>query len=484
MNIFGKLNNSMDDQDEVKINPLTLSFSSDIMNESFSIYQATKALRVFRLSILLAIVIYIVFGFIQSIILSNPADSITIIRVFGIVFFISFYFLSFTSYFTQNYQKFVTLFIIGGGINVILITIAGENFLYVGLILALIYAHSLLRMKFINATLSTWLLVVTYLIISLSSDVLTASQNINSAFFLSSANILGMFASYGIEFYMRSEFLKTHLLKQKSKELESEYRRKSDELEAARQIQLSMIPQVLPEHPNLDITVCMCTASEIGGDYYDFHLSEDNTLTFTIGDATGHGAQAGAMVTAIKTLFSNYAPYMEITEFLKKANHFIKQIKLPKLFMSLAVGKIRSDILEVSGIGLPPLLIFRAKDGLVEEIPLKGMPLGSFMNFPFIKRKIRLFPNDILVFMTDGLPELFNVDQEMFGTQKIKDIVASNSSASAQEILQKINNQALLWNSNHQQDDMTIMIMKSKVRSYMRNESITRKPAMELLKTS
>ncbi|MCK7523473.1 MAG: hypothetical protein MZV64_40370 [Ignavibacteriales bacterium] len=147
------------------------------------------------------------------------------------------------------------------------------------------------------------MLVISYQISSAIWGSVTIAEIINSSFFLSSANTLGMFASYGIEYYMRSEYLKSYLLKEKSAELNNEYVRKSNELESARQIQLSMLPQALPEHPELEIAVTMQTASEIGGDYYDFHLAEDNTLTFAIGDATGHGAKAGAMVTAIKTLF-------------------------------------------------------------------------------------------------------------------------------------------------------------------------------------
>ena len=71
-----------------------------------------------------------------------------------------------------------------------------------------------------------------------------------------------------------------------------EYERKSAELEEARRFQLSMLPKEVPHHPDYDIAVFTHTATEVGGDYYDFHVERDGAMSVTIGDATGHGARA------------------------------------------------------------------------------------------------------------------------------------------------------------------------------------------------
>lgn len=448
------------------LNPFTLNFLSKNLNEKFNIDLVKRTLWLSRGSILFAIGLYLIYGILDEYILPLAEAEVITIRMVGILIFGIVLALTFISGLQKYYQLIMMLFIVLGGMDVAWLVLISEHYggygIYVGLILTIIYAHSLLRLRFMLATFSTWLLVIFYISAAILLNDIPLQNLINNIFFLIAANMLGMFASYGIEYYMRSDFWKAQQIDEQSKLLESEYKRKSNELEAARQIQLSMLPQVLPQHPRLDIAVCMCTASEIGGDYYDFHLSDDDNLTFAIGDATGHGAQAGAMVTAIKTLFSNYAPHMEITEFLKKANHFVKQIKLPRLYMSLAVGKIKNDTLEISGIGLPPLFIFRSLKDSIEEVPLKGMPLGSFMNFPFIKRTIKLYPDDTLVFMTDGLPELFNTKKEMFGYQQVKDIVVSNISKPVNDILKEINQNAVSWNPDQQQDDMTLLVMKMK----------------------
>ena len=85
--------------------------------------------------------------------------------------------------------------------------------------------------------------------------------------------------------------------------LEIENERKTKELEEAKQLQLSMLPKSLPNLPHLDIAVYMKTATEVGGDYYDFHVHPDGTLTVILGDATGHGMMSGMMVSIMKSLF-------------------------------------------------------------------------------------------------------------------------------------------------------------------------------------
>src|ERR1017187_10081615 len=75
--------------------------------------------------------------------------------------------------------------------------------------------------------------------------------------------------------------------------LDIENERKSKELESAKELQLSLLPNNIPSLENINIACFMETAAEVGGDYYDFFLSDENILTTIIGDATGHGLKAG-----------------------------------------------------------------------------------------------------------------------------------------------------------------------------------------------
>ena len=132
-----------------------------------------------------------------------------------------------------------------------------------------------------------------------------------------------------------------------------------------------MLPKELPQLPHLEIGVFMKTATEVGGDYYDFKLHDDGTLTAVIGDATGHGMQAGTMVAATKSLFNALADEPKLIEFLKKGTKAIKAMGLKKMFMALTIAKFQDHHMQIAaaGIGLAYLVFgfFAALQGMVEE---------------------------------------------------------------------------------------------------------------------
>ena len=147
--------------------------------------------------------------------------------------------------------------------------------------------------------------------------------------------------------------------KLRAQKAEAENERKTKELEEARQLQLSMLPKELPVIPNLDIAVYMKTATEVGGDYYDFHVGMDGTLTVVIGDATGHGLKAGTMVTTAKSLFSSHADDDDIIKTFHEFTRVIKNMRMHLMSMCLSIIKINGDKLKISAAGMPPALLYR-----------------------------------------------------------------------------------------------------------------------------
>ncbi|MBL8205837.1 MAG: hypothetical protein JNM09_16505, partial [Blastocatellia bacterium] len=107
--------------------------------------------------------------------------------------------------------------------------------------------------------------------------------------------------------------------------VKAENERRAAELEEARQLQLSMLPKQLPQLPHLDLAAYMKTASEVGGDYYDFHLSDDGTLTIAVGDATGHGLKAGTLVSSVKSLFVSLAYHPDIPHIFHRISAVLKE---------------------------------------------------------------------------------------------------------------------------------------------------------------
>jgi serine phosphatase RsbU (regulator of sigma subunit) len=242
--------------------------------------------------------------------------------------------------------------------------------------------------------------------------------------------------------------------------LQTEYDRKSGELEEARRFQLSLLPKALPEHPGLEIAVSMQTATEVGGDYYDFHLGADGALTAAVGDATGHGARAGTMVTAVKSLFSAFAGQRGPRDLLDEAARAVRRMELERMAMGLAVVRLQDGALTLSSAGMPPVLVYRAGSGHAEEIILQGMPLGGFAQ-EYEDRRLDLSPGDVILMMTDGLPELANGEGDPLGYPKVRALFEELGSRTPGEIIAGLNHAAEAWAEGEPvKDDVTLVAMR------------------------
>jgi serine phosphatase RsbU (regulator of sigma subunit)/ligand-binding sensor domain-containing protein len=244
---------------------------------------------------------------------------------------------------------------------------------------------------------------------------------------------------------------------------EAENDRKSKELEEARQLQLSMLPKELPQLPNLDIAVYMKTATEVGGDYYDFNVGMDGTLTVVIGDATGHGMKAGTMVTAAKSLFNTHAANPDILFTFNEITRCIKKMHIHMLSMCLTILKIQGNNIEMSAAGMPPALIYRKQDMAVEEVVLKGMPLGAVSDFPYKLKQSTINPGDTMLLLSDGLPELFKKDREMFSYERVVQEFSKCAHKSPEEIIEDLKTAGSDWVEDEDpDDDVTFVVIKVK----------------------
>jgi serine phosphatase RsbU (regulator of sigma subunit) len=243
--------------------------------------------------------------------------------------------------------------------------------------------------------------------------------------------------------------------------VKAESERRAKELEEARQLQLSMLPKKLPALPQLDIAAYMKTASEVGGDYYDFHLGEDGTLTVAVGDATGHGLKAGTLVASVKSLFVSLADHPDITHVFARMSRVLKEMKLRGLFMAMTVAKVRGDQLRVSIAGMPPVLICRAPTGAVEEIAIRALPLGGLANYQYRQQELTLAAGDVIVLMSDGLPERFNAEGEMLDDMRIHQTLAVIAHQPSEQIINELVRLGDEWGAGRpQDDDITFVVLK------------------------
>ncbi len=245
--------------------------------------------------------------------------------------------------------------------------------------------------------------------------------------------------------------------------VEAENQRQAKELEEARQLQLSMLPKKLPNIAGLEIAAFMRPATEVGGDYYDFHEGVDGTLTVAVGDATGHGLKAGTVVTATKSLFNNLADAPDIPDTLKQISRSLKKMNLRGLFMALTILKIKDNRVKIGSAGMPSVLIYRNATGQVEEIAQKALPLGSVARLNYREQEFSLAAGDRIVLMSDGFPEMFNEENELFGYDQAEKIILKNSHLAPTELIESFLDAAKKWaGSRPPDDDVTFVVLQSK----------------------
>jgi serine phosphatase RsbU (regulator of sigma subunit) len=242
--------------------------------------------------------------------------------------------------------------------------------------------------------------------------------------------------------------------------LEADNKRKTKELEEAREFQLSLLPKELPNLKNVNVSARMLTATEVGGDYYDYFI-KGNKLTVVIGDATGHGTKAGNMVVAIKSLFNSISPDENQLDFFNRCNKIIKNMQMDKMYMALTLVNIEENKVSISSAGMPQILYFNSSKNELEEILLKGMPIGAVNNFPYAQYNLEVSQKDFLFLYSDGIIEQFNEKKEMFGIERLKEIVLSSVKDSPELLFDKLIDEVNIWKGeNPQQDDITFMAIK------------------------
>ena len=261
---------------------------------------------------------------------------------------------------------------------------------------------------------------------------------------------------------IRESALRIKATEAEKRALQIENERKTKELEEARQLQLSMLPKKLPQLPNLEIAAFMRTATEVGGDYYDFR-QDNGSLYVAFGDATGHGLQAGTMVTLMKGFFTSDSSKLGMPEFMNHCSKMIKEIELGRILMSFSYLKIDNNKIHITSAGMPPIYFYNCADGIVEELVIQGMPLGAMKSFPYkvVEKEIR--SGDTLLLITDGLPEQMNTNEQMFDYPLVKDHFSKLANHDANDIIEQLVKAGDSWMSGRpQDDDITFVVIRVK----------------------
>jgi len=236
------------------------------------------------------------------------------------------------------------------------------------------------------------------------------------------------------------------------------------ELRIAKEIQLGMIPHIFPPFPNLpeiDLYATLISAREVGGDLYDFFLIDDNLLCFAIGDVSGKGVPSSLFMAVTRTLLRSTAEKGKSTaDIVKSLNKTLSLNNDSNMFVTLFVGIIdtKTGTLTFCNAGHNPPVLIR-ENGETGFFPItKSIPVGLFEDYEYIEETSKIFDKDQLFLYTDGVTEAEDIDNNLYGNDKLLDIISKNKKSSPKELIEVVKNDISVHVNGHtQSDDLTML---------------------------
>ncbi len=252
------------------------------------------------------------------------------------------------------------------------------------------------------------------------------------------------------------------------KTITAEKERISTELEVAKHIQSSVLPNIFPPFPNRDdinLYAMMRPAKEVGGDFYDFFLIDDGHLAITIADVSGKGVPAALFMMAAKTMIKNAGlAKMSPDEIFYHVNNQLYENNQESMFVTSFMGivNLKTGDLTFANAGHNPPVIIR-KDKSVEWMESKNnFVLAGMKNMKFMKQHFKLNRGDTILLYTDGVTETENKEKQLYSNERLIDFLKNipdtyqNPNVLLKEILKDVDNFA---NGAQQSDDITMLAL-------------------------
>jgi serine phosphatase RsbU (regulator of sigma subunit) len=242
--------------------------------------------------------------------------------------------------------------------------------------------------------------------------------------------------------------------------------RVAKELELAAKIQKELLPREIPKMPGLDLSAGLLPAEEIGGDCYDFLKIDENNLMFYLGDVTGHGVPSGIVVSIANALIYNYAGQADMTKILADVNKILKAKTTSSMFLTLVMMHWDSSVnkFQYVSAGHEQLIHYHAKDKKVTMAPAGGIALGMVPDISQMTeiQEIQMEPGDVVIAYSDGIPEAWKNEKEIYGMARLKRAVSEYSDLPTAIAIRNalIADVKEFTGKYKQQDDITVMVMK------------------------
>ena len=239
------------------------------------------------------------------------------------------------------------------------------------------------------------------------------------------------------------------------------------ELEFAKTIQVSTLPCVFPPYPDrtdIDIHATMDTAKEVGGDFYDFYLLDENRLAFLMADVSGKGISAAMFMMKAKTLIKSFADQeSDVSKILTRVNADLCENNEAGMFVTCWMGilDLKTYTVYFANAGHNPPLV-RRKDGGFEYFKSRpGFVLAGMEGVRYKSGELKLMPGDEIFLYTDGVTEATDAHDELYGEDRLKAALDKLEGASAKEICLGVKRDVDAFvGETPQFDDMTMLCLR------------------------
>ncbi|MGL5964751.1 MAG: GAF domain-containing SpoIIE family protein phosphatase [Fusobacteriaceae bacterium] len=244
-----------------------------------------------------------------------------------------------------------------------------------------------------------------------------------------------------------------------------EKERISKELEVASRMQKKIIPKDMTNVFGLDIANYFEPAREIGGDFYDYYIYNDETFYLTIADVSGKGVPAAFLMALARSILRTLSTNgITPRENLDALNKIIYSDIAENMFITVMHCRYdyNTKILSYSNAGHNPMVVYRAASDSIELHAVKGVAIGFIKNYGYRQSELKLEKGDVVVLYTDGITEAENQRKELFGMDKLKETIYKNRYEDAETIKKKL----LIvledfTEEQEQSDDLTFVILKN-----------------------
>ena len=235
------------------------------------------------------------------------------------------------------------------------------------------------------------------------------------------------------------------------------------EVQLARQIQQTFLPESLPEFQEWELAARWKTARQVGGDFYDVFDLPDNKLGLFIADVSDKGVPAALFMALTRTLV-RAAVIEAVTpaEALRRVNELLVPDTQQGMFVTAVYSVLDMNTGELTYVNAghnPPLWV--RSDGSIESLTRTGVALGAAEGMTYTQRVIPLSKDDCVLFFTDGLTESYNIDGDFYGEDRLQEALKANHCSSAHELIDVVEKSLIDFVQDMPPaDDLTMLVLR------------------------